>query len=216
MKPFLVGIGGGSGAGKPALVRGIADVLGPARVAVLAQDLYYRDRADLDDAQRDALDFDAPEALDEDRFRADLGALRRGEPVVPPRYCFATHRRLDGATPVKPREFVLIDGILLFHDPAVRAALDLRIWVEASDQLRLARRIARDTIARGRTEGAVIAQCRATVLPAHARWVEPTKAFADLVLLNAGRLDAVVEVAATVIRTRLEGLRDQPAKAQAA
>lgn len=216
MIPFLVGVAGGSGSGKSALVRALVPALGPGRVAVLAHDAYYRDRADLDEAQRAALDFDAPDALDEARFRADLEALRRGEPVVPPRYCFVTHRRLAGNAPVAPREIVLVEGILLFHDPTVRDALDLRIWLEAPDDVRLARRIARDAAERGRSPASVIAQCHATVFPAHTRWVEPTRTCADLVLVNAGRLEAAVEVAAAVVRARLARDRGEPAGAQAA
>jgi len=201
--PFLVGVAGGSGAGKSSLCRAVAAALGPDRVALLPHDAYYVDRGHLPPAARAAIDFDAPDALDQERFRADLEALRRGEPVVPPRYCFVTHRRLDGAEAIEPREVVLADGILLFHDAAVRAAFDLRVWIDAPDALRLARRIARDTRERGRTVESVVAQCRATVFPAHARWVEPTKAWADLVLLNAGRLEAAAEVATAVIRDRL-------------
>jgi uridine kinase len=214
--PFLVGVAGGSGSGKSALVRALRPALGAERVAVLAHDAYYRDRGDLDEDQRAALDFDAPDALDQARFRADLEALRRAEPVVPPRYCFVTHRRLAGSAVVEPREIVLVEGLLLFHDPAVRAALDLRVWVDAPDDLRLARRIARDTAERGRTRASVVAQCFATVLPAHARWVEPTRTCADFVLVNAGRLEAAVEVAAAIIQTRLAHGRGEPAGAQAA
>jgi len=216
MTPFLVGIAGGSGAGKTALTRALQADLGPQRVAVLAHDAYYRDRGDLDAAVRAALDFDAPDALDHERFLADLAALRRGEPARPPRYCFVTHRRLGAGPPVEPRDIVLVEGVLLFHDPAVRAVLDLKVWVDAPAQVRLARRLARDVVERGRTRESVVAQCHATVFPAHARWVEPTRAWADLVLLNAGRLEAAAEVAAAVIRGRLERGRGEPAGAHAA
>lgn len=212
--PFLVGIAGGTGSGKSALARGLRLALGPDRTALLAQDAYYRDRGDLEPAERAALDFDAPAAFDQPLFRAHLAALRRGEPVTPPRYCFVTHRRLGTDGPVEPREVVLVEGILLLHDPRVREALDLRIYVDAPAPLRLARRIARDTAERGRTAASVAAQYHATVLPAHVRHVEPTRACADLVLLNAGRLDAVVEVAAAVIRDRLA--RRQAPRAEAA
>ncbi|MGH7393542.1 MAG: uridine kinase, partial [Candidatus Rokuibacteriota bacterium] len=190
--------------------------LGAERVGVLAHDAYYRDRSELDDVRRAALDFDAPDAFDQERFHADLAALRRGEPVVPPRYCFVTHRRLAGAARVEPRETVLVEGLLLFHDPAVRAVFDLRVWVDAPDDLRLTRRIERDAAERGRPRESVIAQFRASVFPAHTRWVEPTKAWADLILVNAGRLDTLVEVAAGVIRARLGHGRGVPGAAQAA
>jgi uridine kinase len=215
-RAFVVGIAGGSGAGKSALVRAVATDLGPERVAVLAHDAYYRDCAHLEAGERAALNFDTPEALDQDLFRAHLETLRRGGPVRPPAYCFATHCRRGLAEPVEPREVLLVEGILLFHDPVVRRLLDLRIYVDAPASLRLARRIARDQMERGRTAADVAQQCRATVFPAHNRWVEPTRAWAHLVLVNAGRLMAAAELATAVIRAGLETRRRPAAGARAA
>jgi uridine kinase len=200
---FLVAIAGGSGSGKSAVARGIAEALGRDRVAVLVQDAYYRDRADLLPVERVRLNYDVPDALDHGLFREHVAALRRGEPVVPPIYCFATHRRLGWGEPLSPRPIVLVEGILVLHDPEVAGLFDLRIFVDAPEAVRLARRIERDVLERGRTRESVIAQCRASVFPAHARYVEPSRAHADLVLLNAGRLGPVVEVAAAVIRAEL-------------
>jgi len=203
MTPFLVAIAGGSGSGKSVLTQAIATALGVDRVATLAHDRYYRDRYDLLPIERSRLNYDVPDALDQALFREHLAALRLGQSIVPPIYCFVTHRRDGWGTPIAPREIVLIEGILLFHDPDIRNAFDVRIFVDAPDDVRLRRRIARDTCERGRTPDFVVAQCRGTVFPAHARYVEPTKALADLVLLNAGRLEPVVEVAAAVIRAQL-------------
>lgn len=214
-RPFLVGIAGGSGAGKTALAGALVAALGPQGVACLSHDAYYRDRSALPPAARARLDYDAPEAFDQALFLAHLDALRRGQPVRPPRYCFATHTRLGPAAPVPPHPIVLVEGILLLHDPAVRERLDLRIFVDAPEAVRLARRMTRDIAERGRTAQAVLEQCQATVLPAHARWVEPSRAWADLVLLNAGRLEAAAEVAAAIIRDRL-ARRRAPAPSHAA
>lgn len=204
LTPFVVGVAGGSGSGKTVLTRAMAATLGAERTAILAQDAYYRDRGHLPAEARAAVDYDHPDALDADLFHAHLRALRAGQLVVPPRYCYVTHRRLGPGEAIVPRDVVLVEGILLLHDPAVHALLDLRIFVDAPTELRLARRIARDTAERGRTRQAVLDQCHLTVLPAHARWVEPTKAAADLVLLNAGRLERAAEVAVAVIRTHLD------------
>jgi len=203
MTPFLVAIVGGSGSGKTVLTRAIAAALGTDRVTTLAHDCYYRDRSDLLPVERTRLNYDVPDAFDHTLFSEHLQALRRGRPVVPPVYCFVTHRRQGWGTAIEPRGIVLVDGILLLHDPAMRDAFDLRIFVDAPDAVRLRRRIARDVSERGRTPDSVIAQCRATVFPAHARYVEPTKTSADLVLLNAGRLESVVEVACAVIQSQL-------------
>jgi uridine kinase len=202
--PYLVGVAGGSGSGKTALVQAIAETLGPGRSAVLSHDAYYRDQSALEEAARAALDFDAPEALDMPLFVAHLHALRAGHVVRPPRYCFVTHRRIGKQSSVEPREVVLVDGILLLHDPDVRAALDLKIYLDAPEPLRRARRLARDTRERGRSPDSVLAQLDGTVRAGHAAWVEPTRMEADLVLLNAGPLRPLVEVATTLIRLRLE------------
>lgn len=201
--PFVVGIAGGSGSGKSALARALAGALGPGQVATLCHDAYYRDRGDLPAAARAALDYDAPDALDTPLFVDHLRALRAGVTVRPPRYCFSTHRRLGDDEPVEPRAVVLAEGILLLHEPAIRELLDFSIFVEVPDRMRLARRMARDTAERGRTRRSVLAQFEATVRGAHARWVEPTNAFADVVLDNGGRLDRLAEIAVAMVSERM-------------
>jgi uridine kinase len=201
--PLLVGIAGGSGSGKTSLARTLADVLGTDRVACLGHDAYYRDRGALPPAARAAVNYDEPEALDQPLFLEHLRALRAGRPVRPPVYCFVTHRRTGHAAPLPPRPVVVVDGVLLLWEPAVRAALDLSIFVDAPEDVRLARRIARDVAERGRSAEAARAQFHATVRDAHAAYVEPTRAMADLVLGNVAPLERVVEVAAAVILDRL-------------
>ncbi len=207
--PFLVGLAGGSGSGKSTVARALVDTLGPDRVALLSHDAYYRDRGDVDPETRDAIDYDVPEAFDQALFVAHLERLRRGRAVDAPRYCFITHRRLSASERIEPCAIVLVEGILLYHDPRVRAALDLRIFLDAPPALRLERRLARDTVERGRTHEAVMRQYTRTVTPAHVRYVEPTKVSADLILLNASRLSPVVEVAAAVIELRMARRREE-------
>ena len=214
--PFLVGITGGSGSGKTALADALREGLQPARVAAFAQDAYYRDRGALPAGARARLDFDAPDAFDLDLFVEHLAALRRGRPVRPPRYCFVTHRRLGHGEPVGPADIVLVEGLLLFVDPRARELLDLRIYLDAPEPLRLARRLARDVAERGRTEQSVISQCRRSAWPAHRRYVEPSRAWADVVLVNAGGLVALAEVAATIIRGRYAPRPDVAAPAGSA
>ena len=203
MTPFLIGIAGGSGSGKTTLARALVDALGANRVSVLSHDSYYRDHPELDAADRAALDFDVPEALDHERFQADLEALRRGERIRPPRYCFVTHRRLGDGEPLAPCEIVIVEGILILHDPDVRPAFDLTIYLDAPARLRLRRRVARDTLERGRPPAAVVRQFTTSVAPAHVKYVEPTKQAADLVLSNTTRMEPLAEVAVTLIRQRL-------------
>ncbi len=215
-RPHLVGIAGGSGSGKTALAAAIVDALHPLVGSRLSLDAYYRDRSGVAPVERDGLNFDVPEALDLDLFVHDLQALRRGRPVRPPRYCFVTHRRLGHAEIVAPADVVLVEGILLLHEPRARALLDLSLYLEAPTKLRLARRIARDTRERGRTAESVRAQCRTCTLPAHQKYVEPSKAWADVALVNAGRLEPVAEVAAALIRAHRERQLGVPQRAQSA
>ena len=200
---FVVGVAGGSGSGKSALCRAVAGALGPEHVARLCHDAYYRDRGELPAAERAALNYDAPDALDTPLFLEHVRALRAGRPARPPRYCFSTHRRIGDDDVVEPRPIVLVDGILLLHEPEARGLLDLALFLDVPDEIRLARRIARDTTERGRTRRSVLSQFEATVRGAHAAYVEPTRAFADLVLYNVGRVDRVAAVAATAIRGEL-------------
>jgi uridine kinase len=197
---FVVGVAGGSGSGKTALCRALAGALGPEQVSVLCHDAYYRDRSELPAAERAALNYDVPDALDTPLFLEHVGALRAGRPARPPRYCFSTHRRIGEDAAVEPRPVLLVEGILLLHEPEVRRLLDLAFFLDVPDEVRLARRIARDTSERGRTRRSVLSQFEATVRGAHAAYVEPTKAFADLLLSNVGRVDRVAEVATGLIR----------------
>jgi uridine kinase len=208
--PFLVGVAGGSGSGKSALVTRLAATLADLRVAVLCHDAYYRDRSDVPAAARATLDFDTPEALDQALFRTHLAALRDGMAIQPPRYCFITHRRIGEEPIVEPGDVVLVEGILLFCDPEIRGLLDLRLFVDVPHPVRLQRRLARDTAERGRTPESVIAQFASAVSPAHERWVAPTREVADVVLGNVESLDAPAEIAAAVIRHAM-GRRAQPA-----
>jgi uridine kinase len=210
-EPLLVGIAGGSGSGKTTLARALEPLLGPERVALLSHDAYYRDRPELPAAERAQLNYDVPEAFDQALFLGHLRALRAGATVRPPRYCFSTHRRIGAGADVAARDVVIVDGILLLHDAQARAALDLKIYLDVPDRVRLARRIARDTLERGRTRRSVLSQYDATVRTAYRDFVEPSRKFADLVLMNVGRLDGLAEVAASLIVTRLERRQAQVA-----
>ena len=201
--PMLVGIAGGSGSGKSSLARAMAVTLGDDRVGFLSYDAYYRDRSGLSAAARARVDYDVPEAFDQDLFLAHLAALRAGVGIQPPLYCFETHCRIGDDAPVEPRPVVLVDGILLLWDPAVRAALDLSIFLDAPERVRLERRLARDVGERGRTTTSVLAQFDATVRRAHATYVEPTRGLADLVLSTTGRLEPLAEIASALVLDRL-------------
>jgi uridine kinase len=192
-RPFLVGVAGGSGSGKSTVADRLAERGGPGGVVVLRLDAYYRDRGDLPIEQRAALDYDHPDAFDWELLRAHAAALREGQPVDVPAYDFATHARTGEQVAVAPARIVVVEGILVLHDAVLRERLDLRVFVDTDADVCLARRLQRDVAERGRTPESVREQFEATVRPAHVRYVEPTKAHADVVIRDGGFDDAAID-----------------------
>lgn len=186
--PVCVGIAGGTGAGKSALAAALAQALGAERVLRIPQDAYYRDRGEPSAEARAALNFDHPDALEIELLVAHLVELRAGRAVDVPVYDFTRHRRARDTWRAEPRALVVVDGILALADAALRACFDLRVFVDAPEDVRLRRRVARDVAERGRSAESVRAQFAATVRPMHAQFVEPSRAHADLVVANAAEL----------------------------
>ena len=182
MKSFLVGIGGGTGAGKTTLAGKLVARLGAARVVVLQHDDYYRDLSSLAPAARGAVNFDALEALETELLVEHLHALRGGQSILAPVYDFGSHTRLDDWRVLTPRELVLLEGTLVLADPALRNLLDLRVYVDAPRPTRLARRLTRDVAERGRDVSSCLEQHWQRVWPMHDVFVEPSLHHADVVV----------------------------------
>ncbi len=195
--PHLIGIAGHSGAGKTALASELAAALLGAPGDVLSLDAYYVDRSGVEPAARARLDYDGPEALDWDLLRGHLHRLAAGRPVERPVYDFRHHVRSPRTERLVPGRAVVVEGRLALYDAAVRALLGTRVYVATDTETCLSRRVARDTRVRGRTAAAVRAQWEATVQPAFARHVEPTRRHADLVVDGTQPLAAL---AAAVLR----------------
>ena len=197
--PLMVGIAGPSGAGKSTFARALADALAPD-AAIVPLDAFYRDLADMDAERRAALNFDHPDAIDWDRFFDDFMALQSGAGAYIPVYDFAAHARVDAATPVEARPFVIIEGLHVLWQPALRSMLDYRLYIEAPQTLCLQRRIERDTIERGRRAVEVIRQFKTQTGPLAQQFVVPSKAEAEHVL--DGNADFALEAAALCERLR--------------
>ncbi|MBI1357463.1 MAG: uridine kinase [Acidobacteria bacterium] len=194
MQPFVVGIGGGSGAGKTTLARRLAERVEPGRPALLVElDWYYRDLGGLSLDERARTNFDHPDALDWPLLLEQVGSLRQGLAVERPAYDFASHTRLAQRVPAEPTPVMVVEGLLALHDPSLRALLDLKVYVDARRDVRLSRRRRRDVEERGRTPESVTAQFAATVDPMHAQYVEPSRASADLIADGCLDVDRVVE-----------------------
>lgn len=194
----LIGVAGGSGAGKSALLRALTLKLGACCLVDL--DSYYLDRASVPVNERDAVNYDEPDAFDLPLLLDQLRRLAAGKGISKPRYSFASHTRV-GAEPVNPEPTVLIDGLFTLWWPELRALLDMKVFIDVSPDLRLARRLMRDVAERGRTMDSVVAQYLSTVRPMHDRYIEPTRRHADLVVSNDGLPATAVAAVYDAIRS---------------
>lgn len=185
MKPYIIGIAGGSGSGKSTFAMKLKEAF-PEQISLISCDNYYLPHDDLPLEERALLNYDAPEALEFDLMVRHLEELRNGQTALCPVYDFTKHTRSERVTEIEPRPIILIDGILIFHDPALRECMDLKIYVETDADERILRRARRDMMERGRDLDSVIQQYLSTVKPMHNTYVKPTKVFAD-VILNGGK-----------------------------
>lgn len=196
MSTVFVGIAGGTGSGKTTLARKVVDGLPAERAWLIQHDDYYRDRGHLSPAERDHLNFDEPDALENELLAADLRELRVGRTVEAPRYDFTTHTRRPDTRRLEPRPVVVVEGILLFAVPLLRDMFDLRIFVDTPDDTRLMRRIKRDLLERGRDIASIETQYFGTVRDMHAVHVAPSRRHAHLVVPeeaeNPEALDVIV------------------------
>lgn len=204
MKPLIIGIAGGTGSGKSTVARKVAEALPDSSVAFLEMDAYYRDFRHLTLQQLHHVNWDHPDAFDVELLTTHLEALTRGEAVDMPVYEFATHSRSTRTKHIEPADVVVIDGILLLSDPNVRALCDVKVFVDADPDIRLIRRIRRDTAVRGRTLESVLDQYLTTVQPMHLQFVEPSKRYADVIVTRGGSNTVAIEMIVAKIQRRLQ------------
>ncbi|MRR52830.1 MAG: uridine kinase [Rhodocyclaceae bacterium] len=202
-RPFVVGVAGGSGSGKTTVVEQIIQALGGAEVTVLHQDAYYRDRSELTLAQRQQINYDHPDALENELLIANLEALLRREPIATPVYDFSQHARLRQTEQIEPASIVIVEGILVFQDPRLRALMDLRVFVETDADVRFIRRLKRDLEERGRTLDSVVAQYLDTVRPMYLEFVEPSKRYADVIIPEGGYNSIAIDLVVSKLRALL-------------
>lgn len=205
-RPLIIGVVGGSGSGKTTVARAIHTATG-IDAAFVDQDAYYKDLAHLTLDERRRVNFDHPDALDNDLLVEHLEALAAWQPIQKPTYDYAAHTRAAAVVTVTPSPIVIVDGILLFFDPRLRDYFDIKLYVDVADDIRFIRRLQRDVEERGRSMADVIRQYLTTVRPMHLEFVEPSKRWADVILPEGGHNRIAVEM--VIARVILELQRRQ-------
>lgn len=200
----VLGVAGGTGSGKTTVVRAILDAVGADRIAFIEQDSYYRDIVWRSEAELLHHNFDHPAALDNDLLISHIAALKAGHPVEVPIYDFVRHRRTNRTRRVEPKPVVLLEGILIFCEAALRHLLDFKIYVDTDADIRLIRRLGRDMSERGRTVQDVLRQYLETVRPMHLEFVEPSKRYADIIIPEGGENKVALEMVVARVEQLLE------------
>ena len=190
----LIGIAGGSASGKTLVADRLAQEYGRQQVVVLAQDFYYKDLSHLSVEERHGVNFDHPDAFDIDFLFNQIEALMQGEPVDVPGYDYARHNRTKEATRVENHTIVVLEGILVFYFERLRRLMDIKIFVDTPDDLRLIRRIRRDTVERGRSLESVLDQYETMVRPMYQTFCEPTKRHADIIIPEGGENTIAIDI----------------------
>lgn len=194
IKPVILGLAGGSGSGKTTVLRRIIETFGPERIAVLDHDAYYRDLAHLPHDVRKAFNFDHPDALETELLSHHIEELLNGRSISKPVYNFVTHSRAEETVRIDPRAVIIVEGILVLAEQALLEKMDIKIFVDTEDDLRLLRRIRRDIEERGRSVSNVLDQYERTVRPMHVEFVEPSKRRADIIIPRGGHNEVAIEM----------------------
>jgi uridine kinase len=202
--PLVIGIAGGSGSGKTTVAQTILQRVGPDRISFLQHDAYYKDLSGLPPAQRAEGNFDHPNSLETELLTQHILQLKSGQPVEVPVYDFSTHSRTDRTYTVQPRGVILVEGILIFTEAALRDLFNVKIFVDTDPDLRFIRRLERDISERGRTTESVVKQYLSTVRPMHLEFVEPSKRYADVIIPEGGFNAAALDMVVARIETMLQ------------
>jgi uridine kinase len=201
----LVGIAGGTGSGKTSLAGKIRDRVGEDRCLLLAQDAYYKDGSTLSPAAQAAINYDHPDAFDTSLLVQDLRDLRAGRPVPFLTYDHASYARRVLADPLKPKQVVILEGILVLAEEPLRRLMDIRLFIDTDADVRLLRRLQRDIQERGRSFDSVRRQYLESVRPMHLEFVEPSKRYADLIIPEGAENEVALEAVVARVRAMLSG-----------
>ncbi len=202
-KPIIIGVSGGSGSGKTTVVNKIISGIGENKILLIQHDSYYRDLSHLPLDERKKQNFDHPKSLETELMIRHIEALKSGYSVEVPVYDFVAHTRSDEFIKASPQKIILVDGILIFSEPDLRNLMDIKIFVDTDDDVRLLRRLKRDILERGRELDGVLNQYENYVRPMHLEFVEPSKRYADIIVPRGGENAVALEMVIALINGKL-------------
>ncbi|NAS11409.1 uridine kinase [Poritiphilus flavus] len=200
---LIIGIAGGTGCGKTTVVNQIINELPQGEVGIISQDSYYNDLSHLSYKERVNINFDHPQAIDFDLLGKHLTKLRQGKAIEQPVYSFTEHNRTKDTLLTHPRKVMIVEGILIMTNPAIRDMFDIKIYVHADSDERLIRRLKRDINERGRDLEEVLNRYQTTLKPMHDQFIEPTKEYADIIIPNNKYNTVAVDIVRTIINDKL-------------
>lgn len=200
---LIIGIAGGTGSGKTTVVHQIMNELPLTEVGIISQDSYYKDTSLLSFEERTKINFDHPRSIDFELLASHLKELKAGNAIEQPVYSFVTHNRTGDTIITHPRKVIIVEGILILTDPAVRELFDIKIYVHADSDERLIRRLKRDIAERGRDMEEVLNRYQTTLKPMHEQFIEPTKAYADIIIPHDRYNTVAIDVVRAVIHQRI-------------
>ena len=200
---LIIGIAGGTGSGKTTVVHQIMNELPHAEVGIISQDSYYKENKNMSYEERSNINFDHPRAIDFELLVTHLKELKRGNIINQPVYSFIKHNRTDDTIVTHPRKVMIVEGILIFTNPELRDLFDIKVFVHADSDERLIRRLRRDISERGRDMEEVLSRYQHTLKPMHEQFIEPTKAYADIIIPNDKFNTVAIDVVRAVINQRI-------------
>ncbi|WP_167628928.1 uridine kinase [Listeria valentina] len=203
-KPVVVGVTGGSGSGKTSVCKKIYEHFGECSILMLEQDFYYKDQSDLSFEERLETNYDHPLAFDTDLLIEHVEQLLNYQAISKPVYDYTVHNRSDEVIHQEPREVIILEGILILEDPRLRDLMDIKVYVDTDDDIRIIRRLLRDIKDRGRSLDSVIDQYLNVVKPMHNEFIEPTKKYADIIIPEGGQNHVAIDLMTTKIAAVLE------------
>ncbi len=203
-KPVVVGVTGGSGSGKTSVCKKIYEHFGECSILMLEQDFYYKDQSDLSFEERLETNYDHPLAFDTDLLIEHVEQLLNYQAISKPVYDYTVHNRSNEVIHQEPREVIILEGILILEDPRLRDLMDIKVYVDTDDDIRIIRRLLRDIKDRGRSLDSVIDQYLNVVKPMHNEFIEPTKKYADIIIPEGGQNHVAIDLMTTKIAAVLE------------